>query len=183
MKHDYVCSKIYTEEDCIALRDAFVTNINTSLKDVPAEGIAKTSDVVLTNHVHLKDLLHKATQFVLNVNKTYFGYDLYPVVDDDVLFLNIYDWHKNATYGWHKDLTTDDKNYDYKLTVLLNISDSYYQGGQLKIFTTGGEHTIHEFSEPGTICVFPSFTPHSVCNVTLGTRKTITHFFLGPRFR
>lgn len=183
MQHDYVCSQIFNEAECNEIKKAFLDNVDETLQDVPAEGIAKTSEVVMARYKPVRKLLHKAEQFVLNVNKTYFGYDLHNTTDHDALFLNIYDWHKHATYGWHKDNTPDNVNYDYKLTMLLNLSDCYYEGGNLMIFTTGAEKIIEEFQKPGTICVFPSFTPHCVTNVSLGTRKTLTQFFVGPRFK
>lgn len=183
MKNDYVCAKIFTEEECNIIKTTFLKNVDESLQDVPAEGVAKRSSVYMTRFQHVRKLLHKAEQFVLDVNKNYFSYDLHATTDHDPLFLNVYDYRDQGTYGWHKDLTDDSCNYDYKLTMLLNISDEWYQGGHLHYFTTGAEKQIIEFQEPGVVAVFPSYTPHQVTNVTLGIRKTITQFYTGPRFR
>lgn len=183
MKHDYVCTELFTEEECLKIRDKFFENLNPNLKDVPAEGVTKTSDVYFANLQNMKEILHKANQFALNVNKTYFGYDLHETTDHDVLFLNAYDANKHGQYGWHKDVTQDVDNFDFKLTMLINISDNYYETGHLRMFTTDGDRKIAEFEKPGMVIVFPSFIPHCVSNVTLGVRKTITQFFVGPKFR
>lgn len=183
MKHDYVSSKIFSEEECEEIKRVFFNNIDENLQDVPAEGVAKRSKVFMARYSSVRELLYKAEQFVLDVNKNYFGYDLHSTTDHDALFLNVYDYRDHATYGWHKDQTDDSSNFDYKLTMLLNLSDEWYQGGHLHYFTTGAEKQIIEFQEPGVVCVFPSYTPHQVTNVTAGIRKTLTQFYTGPRFR
>lgn len=183
MKNDYVCSQIFTQEECKEIKLALINNCDNTLQDVPAEGVLKRSDVTLSRYKNVKSLLYKAEQFVLDVNKNYFGYNLFPTTDHDPIFLNVYSEYNQGTYSWHKDQTDDIANYDYKLTMLLNLSEDYYEGGHFHYFTNGGEKQIVEFQDPGVVCVFPSFVPHHVLPVTFGSRISMTQFYTGPKFR
>lgn len=183
MKNDYVCSQIFTKEECKEIKLTLANTADKTLQDAPAEGVLKRADVSLSRYKDVKHLLYRAEQFVLDVNKNYFGYDLYPTVDNDPLFLNTYRDENQGTYSWHKDQTDDSVNFDYKLTMLLNLSDEYYGGGHLHYFTNGGERQVEEFETSGVVCVFPSYVPHYVLPVTYGTRNSMTQFYSGPRFR
>ncbi len=183
MKHDYVCAQLFNEEECAELVTAIANNVDDRIKDVPAEDVHKNATVFMARYKPLRKLMHKAEQFVLDVNKSYFGYDLFSTTDHDIISLNGYNVDQNGVYGWHKDITDDINNFDYKLTMLINVSSDYYEGGTFCYFTTGAERTVEEFSVPGSICVIPSFVPHTVRKVTLGQRKSITQFYSGPRFR
>lgn len=183
MRYDYLCEQILTPEDCIEIRNHFFKNLNPQLQDIPIEGAKKTSDVYLANYKNIKSVLKKVEDFALSTNETYFGYNLHGPKDDDMLILDAYDANKHGQLGWHKHQTDIEENFDFKLTILINISDYYYEGGLLKIQTNNGEYTIEEFQKEGSVCVLPSYTPHCISNTTLGVKKTITQFYTGPRFK
>jgi len=184
MKHNWViCDSIYSQEDCAEIIELCINNTNKNIYDGPANDVKKTSEVNLTNYRHLKEKLKEAHEFVKHINKTFFGFDLFETCDGDVLLLNVYDGDKKSEYGWHTDGTKEHEVYDFKLTVLLNLSQEYYAGGELKIFANGGEQVLDAFAKPGAICVFPSYIPHKVSNVTFGKRISLTQFYLGPKFR
>ena len=183
MRYDYLCEQILTPEDCIEIRNHFFKNLNPQLQDIPIEGARKTSDVYLANYKNIKSVLKKIEDFVSSTNKKCFEYDLYDLKDDDILILDAYDSNKNSQQGWHKHQTDIEESFDFKLTILINVSDYYYEGGHLKIQTNNGEHTIEKFQKEGSVCVLPSYTPHCISNTTLGVKKTITQLYKGPRFK
>ena len=183
MRHDYLCEQILTPDECMLIRNHFFKNLNPKLQDITIKGTSKTSDVYLANYKNIKSVLKKVNDFVLKTNEKYFGYDLYELKDDDILILDAYDSNKNGQRGWHKHQTDIEEDFDFKLTVLVNVSDYYYEQGHLKIHTNNGEHTINEFQQEGTVCVLPSYTPHCISNTTLGVKKIITQFYTGPRFK
>jgi hypothetical protein len=184
MKHDWIiCDNLYSQQQCSKIIDLFVDNINSDIHDSPADNVEKTSDVIYTNYRHLREELKAAHEFVKYINKSYFAYDLFDVADGDVLSMNTYCGDKKSGYGWHTDSPKTLEVYDYKLTVLLNLSQEDFAGGIFQIFTNGGEQFLREFGKPGSICVIPSWIPHRVSNVTLGKRITLTQFYSGPKFR
>lgn len=153
----------------------------SNLPDLPAKHIVKTADVTLFYHGDVKQPLYQFYQSIINANTSEFGFDLYQIDDNQVLFYNEYKDSKHGEYGWHNDGGDSIAN-DSKLTAILNLSDEPYEGGDLQLFLNG-ERTIEDFRAPGSIVIFPSFVQHRVTPVTKGTRITLAQFILGPRFR
>ena len=56
-----------------------------------------------------------------------------------------------------------------------------FDTGDLIMFTDGQFRQFPEFSSPGSSILFNSWIPHKVTPVTKGIRKTISHWFYGPR--
>lgn len=183
MRNDYFCEQILTPEECLEIRNLFFKNLNAELQDIPTVGSSKTSDVYIANYKNVKPVLKKIEDFVLSTNEKYFKYDLHDLKDDDILILDAFDSNKNGQHGYHKHQTDFDEDFDFKLTVLINISDYYHEGGFLKIHNGTGEHRVEEFQKEGTVCVLPSHTLHGIDNTTLGVKKIITQIYTGPRFK
>ena len=75
------------------------------------------------------------------------------------------------------------KSSDIKLTVLINISDSFFSGGEFNLLNSNNPTLVHELNNPGSMVIFNSFTLHRVNPVTKGIRKTLTIFVKGPAFK
>lgn len=183
MKHDYFfLDNLYTKNEITDLIEAFKKNVAKDMEDVPAQNVIKTSEVSLTFYGAVRDHLEKLNQAVIYANKFYFYFDLFPVCDSDRILLNQYKSTNEARYDWHND-GIPSEHFDYKLTVLLNLSESLYTGGVFEFFINGDSYPINEFSAPGSVLIFPSFRYHRVTPVTYGVRNTITLFYTGPLFR
>jgi PKHD-type hydroxylase len=154
------------------------TNNQSKLKDIPAN-VNKTSSVRFYKYEILWDLLKDFRHEVLNINNKYFGFKIFKPSKNTYLNINTYE--KGQEYNWHIDATYEQAS-DIKLTVLLNISNIEYSGGNFVIFQSG-EHKIEQFDKPGTILVFPSYIPHKVTPVLSGTRQTLTWFLEGPNWK
>ena len=116
---------------------------------------------------------------VQRVNDVSFGLD---VTDQADMQFTCYDARYQGHYDWHHDVhwsSQDDR--DRKLSVTVQLSDSQsYQGGA---FEFDEVKTTANFSEKGSVLVFPSYLSHKVHAVTAGQRRSLVAWFFGPRWR
>jgi|TARA_A100000172_G_C3044038_1_gene111705 hypothetical protein len=111
-----------------------------------------------------------------------FGYITFKMFDDRLINFATYTSKEKDYYGWHVDRSPEGKNFDVKGTLLINMSDTPYKGGDLRLFNQGPE-TVTDFKKPGSMILFDGFMSHEVTPVTQGTRKTIAIFMTGPKWR
>jgi len=160
----------------------YVNNgIRLGLHDKPAPNITKTSKVTFLSYEKIKKYLQNAVLNCYISNKERFGYKLFDY-EEQFLHYNIYSSDNKGQYDWH----TDSEEYfslDIKLTVLINVSEEPYEGGQFKLNATGSPMEINELSNPGDMIMFKSHILHKVEPVTKGTRKSLTIFLKGPDFK
>ena len=93
---------------------------------------------------------------------------------------NIYSSETKANYEWHIDKSKT-LVFDTKWTVLLNLSEKKYSGGEFQIFNQG-PYAIPEFKS-GAMLMFKAHLNHRVTPVTEGERRTFTIFLSGPRWK
>ena len=164
-----------------------IKKINTLLKrdlistraQQGADGVIKTSKVKGVPWKKAKPYLNKFYESTLFRNNYAFGFQLFSLNEEEHLIYNVYS--SGSEYGFHQDGTEEGAS-DIKLTALLNLSDSSYEGGdlELQINTTV---KVPELNVPGNLVIFPSFILHRITPVTKGTRKSIAMLLLGPRFK
>jgi predicted 2-oxoglutarate/Fe(II)-dependent dioxygenase YbiX len=141
----------------------------------------KNLDTKIIYWAKVKPLLIDIHELILNTNYNNFGYDIYPLTDQDFINYNVYSSKTKDNYGWHID--AGDKPYkDIKLTTLINVSEKPYKGGTLNLFSSG-PYVVNEFSSPGDMIIFRSYINHMVMPVESGERKTIALFMEGPLFK
>ena len=115
------------------------------------------------------------------INQKHFGYDLhYGFEFGDWGNYNIYSSKTKDNYDWHHDVSRHPL-YDTKFTVLINLSESKYTGGDLKFFNQV-EYSVDDFKS-GSVIMFKSHLNHKVTPVIKGERKTFTIFFTGPTWK
>lgn len=125
--------------------------------------------------------IHGFVDMAKQINRDNFGYHLNEMLLQDNVILNVYDESIQASYDWHSDGSPSPYS-DIKLTILINISNVEYQGGEFMMFL-GDKYTIHEFSEPGDMIMFRSNIYHAVKPVTKGQRRTLALFLMGPTYK
>ena len=146
------------------------------------EPITKTAKVTCTQWDYLSEILSEVWLNWQIINHTEFGYNLYPILERTLLNYNVYDSSNYGEYDYHIDASAVE-SYDIKLTAMINLSEEYYEGGDFIMLDSNVKfRTIKEFSLPGSSIIFKSWLPHKVTPVTKGIRKTISHWFYGPRF-
>ena len=156
--------------------------INSKLvesKDHPASA-KKTSTVKFVKYGDIKPLIKENVENCYIINSREFNFNLYYLQDPDILNYNIYD--KNSEYGWHIDAQPGHEE-DTKLTVLINLSDEPYEGGEFEIWNGSSPVIVSDFSKPGDIIMFRSHFLHMVRPVKKGKRKTLSIFMVGPRLQ
>ena len=149
-------------------------------KHLAASGVNKTSTVYPIELKYLKEILNKALLKIIENNQNHYGYDIFNFTDNLCLNFNIYE--KNQEYDWHSD-AEHFKSSDIKLTVLINISDANFSGGELNLLNSKNAIVVPELNNPGSMVVFSSFILHKVNPIKKGTRKTLTIFVTGPAFK
>ena len=153
-------------------------------RGVPLDGekpTIKTATITCTRWKHLSGILGGIYGNWEVINRCEFGYNLYPIMDEGLLNYNVYDSSNSGEYDFHIDEAGPEILQDIKLTAMINLSEEHYEGGDLIMFQGGKFRTIKEFSLPGSSIIFKSWLPHKVTPVTKGIRKTISHWFYGPR--
>jgi len=183
MIKDWIFVKnFYSPDECDALRNAIAAHRHPSTLDSPAENVVKTSQVQTCFYKDITPELEKFNSLGFSVNKEFFGFDLFQTLQYDMICYNTYDSERNSEYGWHTDAVRDNFAFDIKLTMLLNLSEEEYEGGELMLFVNQAI-AIDHFKHQGDALIFPSFIQHCVTPVTAGTRKTCTLFLTGPKWR
>jgi prenyltransferase beta subunit len=153
-------------------------------KDHAVDLNGKSKKITNVKKIYFKKIKHFLNNFKdifmydSNIN---FGYQLFGLNDLDQCNLNIYSSKNLGKYDWHTDLSMNPL-YDIKLTLLINLSQKEYEGGQFYIFNTN-EIEVKELNTPGSAIIFPSFLNHKVMPVTKGERRTLALFLIGPKFK
>ena len=150
-------------------------------EDLPAENVVKTADVKIIKWKFLKPAMHNVLDTWIEKNKFIFGFNLFQTSDIDLWNINTYDSKNDGEYDFHTDATNDNVS-DIKLTGIVNISDEPYEGGELIAFYDNKFKKIPEIKNPGSSIVLRHGILHKVNPVTKGIRKTLSHWFYGPRF-
>jgi len=186
-KYDYWCWRNFISKENIEKINKsepiyhYVNNgIRLGLRDKPAPNVTKTSKVKFLSYSKIKKYLQNAVLNCYISNKERFGYKLFDYNEEDFLHYNTYSSDNKGQYGWHTDCE-EDFFVDIKLTVLINLSEEPYEGGQFKLNISG--FPVEELSNPGDMIMFKSHILHKVEPVTKGTRKSLTIFLKGPNFK
>jgi len=188
MKHDYWYWKNYLSQTQVKSINKFIMNSPkteepTSFGATNLKGGKKKQ--LKTNLVKwsiLNSFFPTLWDVITQTNLENFGYDIAPLnITNDIVHYNVYSSKTKDTYNWHTD-TLPDERLDIKFTVLINISETVYKGGQFKLFVNN-EYEVPELNTSGNMVMFKSYLNHKVEKVTSGERKTLSLFVKGPSFK
>ena len=140
-------------------------NVKTFL--IPLKKCGKYVDPILDEVYHRN-----------NLSFSYNLFDEYSKMDSGNY--NIYSSTTKASYEWHIDKSKS-LVFDTKWTLLINLSEKKYSGGNFEIFNQG-PYEVSEFKS-GAMLMFKSHLNHRVTPVTEGERRTFTLFLTGPRWK
>ena len=128
---------------------------------------------------HLPQLRQDLFSFVLEANRSSFGFDVQNAAD-----MQFTEYHASVKghYDWHEDwFPFSGSPYQRKLSITVQLSNpDEYEGGDFEIYRTEMPDWI---KDKGTILVFPSFLKHRVKPVTKGVRRSLVAWFEGPSWR
>jgi len=118
-----------------------------------------------------------------NLNKQFYNYDLWGT---DILQYSTYDDVEQGMYDFHMDITLgtsyENKSHARKLSATLLLNDDFVGGEFVFNLRRENDPTPVEL-KAGSLIVFPSYLLHKVNPVTLGCRKSLVTWILGPSFR
>ena len=157
----------------------------TNNGDEPSEWATPWKNLSEVKTVYYGNLIPAIGNFIEQVHMVAtegFGYNVFPTYKGRTLNYSVYDSKDKANYDWHRD-ASDTPMVDCKLTLLINLSDEPYEGGQFQILTGNEPFTINSYSKPGSAFMFKSHILHRVLPVTSGIRKSLALFITGPRFQ
>tara|TARA_R110002020_G_scaffold209252_1_gene415227 strand:+ start:206 stop:745 length:540 start_codon:yes stop_codon:yes gene_type:complete len=140
----------------------------------------KTSKVKFIKYRTIKPYLENCIEDCYKINSQVFGYNLHYLNDDYVCCYNIYS--KGSEYNWHIDSVRKDEE-DVKFTILINLSEKKYTGGELQYWITEKPNTITELNQSGDMLMLRSFFLHKVTPITSGERTTLSLFLTGPKLQ
>lgn len=187
--YDYWCWKNYFNKNQIKEFNKLI-NKNIISKEDPNHAAVNGKNESLKNlktYIVKLSAINKFIKPLINsvyyVNDKNFQYDLYHNNFElyDTGNYNIYSSKNNSEYKWHID-SSGDVRYDLKFTVLINLSEKKYDGGDFKVFNTD-TYNVDEFKNPGSVLMFKSHLNHCVTPILSGERKTFTIFVYGPKWK
>lgn len=127
------------------------------------------------------------------VNEQIFNLDLNTSMDPQYTVYSEgmhFDWHPDGPFGIldARGLNCIPNSLEWrKLTCVTALTDGdAYEGGDFQIInpSSGPDHCIHTIRmDAGSMIFFPAYSAHKVLPVTKGIRKTLVHWFCGPRWR
>lgn len=118
------------------------------------------------------------------INEKFYNFDLNGYAQFQY---TTYDSEKNGHYDWHMDMAmgkTETPHIEHrKLSMTLVLNDTF-KGGEFHL-NSGSNEGFAEVIEAkkGRIILFPSFLLHKVSPVTMGTRRSMVVWVLGPKFK
>ena len=172
-------NKIISPQDIIKLNQ----KINHYVEDCEDRRAAHTTKITNVKTIqlgHIWDEIKPCINAAVTVNSFNFGMDIFEITPNEFATLNDYDGSEKGEYDWHVDGERD-KPFDLKLTFIINLSETNYEGGEFQLIHQ--KNKITEFSQGGDAILFKSYHPHKVLPVTYGSRRTLVIFFKGPRLR
>jgi len=166
------CKNIIDIGNQTILQDATIAgeeNLNLNIRNSKVGWIYPNSS---TNWI-----FRRITDIVLDLNKTYYNFDLFGLVEG--LQFTKY-LAPDGKYDKHVDCGTRSTIRKLSFTVQLS-SPKDYIGGDLCLYNSAKPCKIEK--SQGLAVVFPSYTLHEVKPVTKGTRYSLVCWITGPNFR
>lgn len=172
----YIFKNVYTAEQCADL--AKIAEEHSSATAVDRAPDWKKVKTTCADIHAFEGKLNRFFALTNIVNKQHFGYDCYDA-GEVYNMVNFNTYQVGDNYAWHRDREDHAGACDIKMTTILNISDEPYQGGRLELWGCDFEDQVNQ----GDMVVFSSHISHRVTDVTEGSRKTISYWTVGPRWR
>ena len=183
----YSWPRFFNRDECLEIGN-FIDNNYVGLEDLTLGattegGITKKklSSVKHINYGQIKHLISPIIDEAFYMAQNKFGYLTNGPHDRELLNFNTYSGESKDTYDWHIDESANSQE-DMKLTLLINLSTEVFEGGDFETWVYD-KQIQPSLAIHGSCFMFKSHIPHRVLPVTKGTRKSLTFWITGPRFR
>lgn len=141
----------------------------------------KNVDSYVIFYKEIKSYIRPLLDYVFDTNRKEYGYDIWDYDDKDTCLYNIYTTDKKSNYDWHIDEEISPYS-DIKFTMIINLSEKPFEGGDLFLQKTG-DIEVKELKSTGSMIIFKSHTRHMVTPITKGERRNLVLFLTGPNFK
>jgi len=141
--------------------------------------IKKNTSTYIIAYNKIEKLISHLVSKCYAINNHHFGYKLWPY-DTYNCHYNVYKSLEKGHYDWHTDCNEDSYS-DIKLTLLINLSEKSFEGGDFYLQETN-ETLVQDFKNLGSMILFRSPVRHMVTPVVQGERKNLVLFLTGPNF-
>tara|TARA_B110000285_G_C14797831_1_gene456013 strand:- start:93 stop:671 length:579 start_codon:yes stop_codon:yes gene_type:complete len=175
-------SKVFSSDQIKEINQKIEDNYSTLENSKDGATWKNISTVKNVSYGLIKHLIEPIVDHAHTVANMDFGYNIFNTQDTILLNHNTYDSKDKSDYAWHTDRARKSV-VDVKLTLLINLSEEPFEGGEFQIFNSQKEKTIDFYSQPGSAFMFKSHILHRVLPLTSGIRKSLTLFLQGPRFQ
>ena len=171
------CEKAFTKEECekiikIAKAKGLVKGITRGISDARQNKIRwlYASD-------NLDWVFKKITDIVLNLNNSFFQFDLHGL-NEGLQFTN----YKAKSDKYEKHIDRAFGTLIRKLSISIQLTDpNEYEGGELFLYQD--KKGIEMKKEQGTLILFPSYILHEVKPITKGERNSLVSWVTGKQFK
>ena len=172
---------IFTKKECekiikVAKKKGFIKGTTLNKTDVKSN--VRSSDITwLYASDDLEWVFQRVTDTVLNLNDTFFKFDLFGL-SEGFQFTNYK--APSGKYGKHIDRSID--LLVRKLSLSIQLTDpKEYEGGDLCLYQEEKGDIMKK--EQGTLILFPSYTLHEVKPITKGERNSLVSWVTGKQFK
>lgn len=166
------CERIVAAADAIGFRPTSVLGGKSQGQHYDAE--IRVCDAVPLNPNAHRDVYDFVAEAIKQVNNKQYRFSLVGLEPVQVLRYSVGSFFReHSDLGYRYD---DSAGRKISLIAQLSPGDSY-EGGRLVLF---GEEEMPR--SQGTVCVFPSWLPHRVDELTAGVRYALVAWAKGPPF-
>lgn len=180
----------FTEEElekivsyCESFELSYGTTINTSDKEEVEKH--RVSDVKFHGRNDDTAWIFDRLNFVIQaINEKFYNFNLNGYAQFQY---TTYDSKKSGHYDWHMDMATgsgltNGNELEYrKLSLTLLLNDTF-KGGEFCVNLGSEDNCAVTPLKKGRIILFPSFMNHKVAPVTMGIRRSLVVWVVGPKF-
>jgi PKHD-type hydroxylase len=179
----------FTEEELekiVSYCETFELEYGTILESEDKETVEKhrVSDVLFHERNADTAWIFDRLNFVIQaINEKFYNFDLNGY---SKFQYTTYNSEKNGRYEWHMDTSMGRQKFEdiemRKLSLSLLLNDSF-KGGEFCVNLGSEQNCDIVPMKKGRIVLFPSFMNHQVRPVTLGIRRSLVVWVLGPKFK
>lgn len=129
-------------------------------------------------------IFQRLNQAIEMVNDRFYRFDLFGY---GFFQYGEYYGEEGGKYNWHQDMIMsadrgDSMQLTRKLSIVMLLNDEF-EGGEFEMHSSSEANAYQPELKPGRIIAFPSWQIHRVKPVTLGIRKSLVAWVMGPKFR
>jgi PKHD-type hydroxylase len=164
------CDRIIRENTKTPLQNGSVVNGTRPMRKNRVKWIEANTE---TDWIY-----QRISKFARDMNEQNFKFEL----DGKIQLIQFTEYDEGSFYNWHVDVGPSPETSCRKLSVVVQLSSSGYDGGELQ-FGLVDDDAVTAVRDVGSATIFPSIMRHRVNEVTRGKRYSLVAWVTGPSFK